>query len=196
MIELCLIAVAAYLLGSVSSSVMLSILLFRSDVRKQGSGNAGATNVARNFGIKAGVATLLCDMLKAVVAISFGLWLGGEMGKAVAGIACLLGHFFPVFFEFKGGKGISVGAVVAAFVGWPHFFFVVGLFAVGVLLTRIVSVGSVMAAAGLPLALLLFGGSKPEWVLGLAGAAAVVWQHRQNIRRLLRGEEKQFRAKN
>jgi glycerol-3-phosphate acyltransferase PlsY len=112
MIKICLIALAAYLLGSVSSSVMLSSLLFRADVRKHGSGNAGATNVARNFGIKAGVATLLCDMLKALVAMGFGLWLGGELGKAVAGIACLLGHFFPVFFEFKGGKGISVGAVV------------------------------------------------------------------------------------
>ena len=103
MIKICLIALAAYLLGSVSSSVMLSSLLFRADVRKHGSGNAGATNVARNFGMKAGVATLLCDMLKALVAMGFGLWLGGELGKAVAGIACLLGHFFPVFFEFKGG---------------------------------------------------------------------------------------------
>ncbi len=195
MIQYGLIALAAYLLGSISSSVILSILLFRSDVRKQGSGNAGATNVARNFGMKAGVATLLCDMLKAVVAMGFGLWLGGEVGKAVAGIACLLGHFFPAFFEFKGGKGISVGAVVAAFIGWPHFFFVVAMFAVGVVLTRIVSVGSVLAAAGLPLALLIFGGSAPEWALGLVGAVAVVWQHRQNIRRLLRGEEKQFRAK-
>ena len=86
MVMYCLIAVAAYLLGSISSSVLLSILLFRSDVRMQGSGNAGATNVARNFGMKAGVATLLCDMLKAVVAISFGLWLGGETGKVVAAI--------------------------------------------------------------------------------------------------------------
>lgn len=195
MLLYCMIAVAAYLLGSISSSVLLSLLVFRSDVRMQGSGNAGATNVARNFGMKAGVTTLLCDMLKAVVAMGFGLWLGGEVGKAVAGIACLLGHFFPVFFEFKGGKGISVGAVVAAFIGWPHFFFVVAMFAVGVVLTRIVSVGSVMAAAGLPLALLIFGGSTPEWALGLVGAVAVVWQHRQNIRRLLRGEEKQFRAK-
>lgn len=196
MIKICLIALAAYLLGSVSSSVMLSSLLFRADVRKHGSGNAGATNVARNFGMKAGVATLLCDMLKALVAMGLGLWLGGELGKAVAGIACLLGHFFPVFFEFKGGKGISVGAVVAAFIGWPHFLFVVVMFVIGMALTRIVSVGSVMAAAGLPLALLLFGGSGPEWALGLVGAAAVIWQHRQNIRRLLRGEEKQFRAKN
>lgn len=190
-----LIAVIAYLLGSVSTSVVLSKLVFRMDVRKHGSGNAGATNVARNFGMKAGVATLLGDMLKTAVAMGFGLWLGGDMGKAVAGIACLLGHFYPVFFGFKGGKGISVGAVVAAFVGLPHFLFVVALFVLGMLLTRIVSVGSVMAAAGLPVALLLFGGSKPEWVLGCVGAVFVVWMHRQNMVRLIRGEEKRFQPK-
>ena len=190
-----LIALMAYLLGSVSTSVLLSKWVFRSDVRKQGSGNAGATNVARNFGMKAGVATLLGDMLKTVVAMSLGLWLGGEVGKAVSGIACLLGHFYPVFFSFKGGKGISVGAVVAAFVGWQHFVFVVAMFAIGVAATRIVSVGSVMAAAGLPVALAIFGGSKPELVLGIVGAILVVWMHRQNILRLMRGEEKKFQPK-
>lgn len=190
-----IIAIAAYLLGSISSSIVLSKLVFRTDVRKQGSGNAGATNVARNFGLKAGVATLLGDMLKTVAAMAIGVLLGGDLGKAVAGIACLLGHFFPVFFGFKGGKGISVGAVVAAFVGWQHFAFVLAMFALGMALTRIVSVGSVMAAASLPVALLLFGGTGPEAVLSVVGAVLVIWMHRENIRRLLRGEEKKFRPK-
>lgn len=190
-----IIALVAYLLGSISASIVLSKLVFRTDVRKQGSGNAGATNVARNFGMKAGVATLLGDMLKTVVAMGIGVLLGGELGKAVAGIACLLGHFFPVFFGFKGGKGISVGAVVAVFVGWQHFAFVIAMFALGMALTRIVSVGSVMAAAGLPVALLLFGGTKPEIVLSLVGASLVIWMHRQNIKRLIRGEEKKFQPK-
>lgn len=190
-----IIALVAYLLGSISASIVLSKLVFRTDVRKQGSGNAGATNVARNFGMKAGVATLLGDMLKTAVAMGIGVLLGGELGKAVAGIACLLGHFFPVFFGFKGGKGISVGAVVAVFVGWQHFAFVIAMFALGMALTRIVSVGSVMAAAGLPVALLLFGGTKPEIVLSLVGASLVIWMHRQNIKRLIRGEEKKFQPK-
>lgn len=189
------IAIAAYLLGSISSSIVLSKLVFRTDVRKKGSGNAGATNVARNFGMKAGVMTLLGDMLKTFVAMGIGALLGGDLGEAIAGIACLLGHAFPIFFEFKGGKGISVGAVVAAFIGWPHFFFVIGLFIIGVVLTKIVSVGSVMAAAGLPVAIWLFGASKPEVVLGIVGAALVVWMHRQNILRLVRGEEKKFQPK-
>lgn len=189
------IAIAAYLLGSISSSIVLSKLVFRTDVRKQGSGNAGATNVARNFGMKAGVMTLLGDMLKTFVAMGMGVLLGGDVGKAIAGIACLLGHSFPIFFGFKGGKGISVGAVVAAFIGWPHFFFVIGLFIIGVALTKIVSVGSVMAAAGLPVAVLIFGASKPEMVLSIVGAALVVWMHRQNILRLARGEEKKFQPK-
>ena len=190
-----LIALVAYLLGSISTSVVLSKWVFRSDVRKQGSGNAGATNVARNFGMKAGVATLLGDMLKTIVAMSLGVWLGGEVGKAVSGIACLLGHFYPVFFGFKGGKGISVGAVVAAFVGWRHFAFVVVMFVIGFAVTRIVSVGSVLAAVGLPVALAIFGGSKPDMVLGIVGAILVVWMHRQNILRLTRGEEKKFQPK-
>lgn len=190
-----LIALVAYLLGSISTSVVLSKWVFRSDVRKQGSGNAGATNVARNFGMKAGVATLLGDMLKTIVAMSLGVWLGGEVGKAVSGIACLLGHFYPVFFGFKGGKGISVGAVVAAFVGWRHFAFVVVMFVIGFAVTRIVSVGSVLAAVGLPVALAIFGGSKPDMVLGIVGAILVVWMHHQNILRLTRGEEKKFQPK-
>lgn len=189
------IAVAAYLLGSVSTSVVLSKLVFRTDVRKQGSGNAGATNVARNFGMKAGIMTLLGDMLKTLIAMLIGVLLGGDPGKAVAGIACLLGHSFPVFFGFKGGKGISVGAVVAAFVGWPHFFFVIGLFIIGVALTRIVSVGSVLAAAGLPVAVWIFGGGATDTLLSTVGAVLVIWMHRQNIVRLLRGEEKKFQPK-
>lgn len=189
------IAVAAYLLGSVSTSVVLSKLVFRTDVRKQGSGNAGATNVARNFGMKAGIMTLLGDMLKTLIAMLIGVLLGGDPGKAVAGIACLLGHSFPVFFGFKGGKGISVGAVVAAFVGWPHFFFVIALFIIGVALTRIVSVGSVLAAAGLPVAVWIFGGGAPDVLLSTVGAVLVIWMHRQNIARLLRGEEKKFQPK-
>lgn len=189
------IALAAYLLGSISSSVVLSKLVFRADVRAKGSGNAGATNVARNFGMWAGITTLLCDMLKTALAMGIGVWLGGETGKAVAGIACLLGHSFPVFFGFKGGKGISVGAVVAMFVGWQHFAFVLGLFILGMLLTRIVSVGSIMAAAGLPVAVRLFGGSRQDAVLSLLGAVLVIWLHRENLGRLFRGEEKKFQPK-
>ena len=94
-------AAAGYLLGSVSASVLLSKLAFRRDVRAEGSGNAGATNVARVFGMWAGIATLLADVGKTVLAILLGQWLAGDMGLCIAGIACILGHCWPMYFHFR-----------------------------------------------------------------------------------------------
>ena len=107
-----LVIVVGYLLGSLSISVILSRNVMGSDVRSHGSGNAGATNMARVFGMKAGVMTLAGDMLKALIAMWLGKLLLGDIGLAVSGIACIVGHCFPVFHDFKGGKGISVGAAI------------------------------------------------------------------------------------
>ena len=101
-----LVIVAGYLLGSISVSVCLSVGMGR-DVRKEGSGNAGATNMARVFGMKAGVITLLGDMVKAALAVLLGYLLLGDMGLMAGGIACIVGHCFPVFHQFKGGKEIG-----------------------------------------------------------------------------------------
>lgn len=188
-------AVLGYLLGSLSVSILLTTFRFRTDVRTQGSGNAGATNVARVFGMKAGIFTLLGDMGKTALSMGAGIWLAGEIGMAVAGCACVLGHCFPVFFHFKGGKGISVGAMVALFIDWRIFVFVVALFALCVAATRIVSVGSMAAAAGLPAAAWFLHCDAPTMLLACFTGAMALFMHRGNFLRLIRGEEKKFEPK-
>ena len=190
-----LAAVLGYLLGSVSFSVLLSKRHFHTDVRTQGSGNAGATNVARVFGMRAGVVTLLCDMAKTAAAMGVGQLLCGDVGLALAGGACLIGHCWPVFFGFRGGKGVSVGAAIGLLIDWRVLLIIVAVFALGMLLTRIVSVGSMLAAFALPIASLIVGVSVPKLVLAIFTGALVIFMHRANIGRLLRHEEAPFHPK-
>ena len=112
-LRLLLSGILGYLIGSVSLSIVLSNLLYHRDVRTQGSGNAGATNAARVFGLSAGVLTFLGDFLKTLLALWLGKLLAGENGILAAGALALLGHCFPVYFHFKGGKGVSCGAAIA-----------------------------------------------------------------------------------
>lgn len=188
-------AVAGYLLGSVSFSVILTRGFFRKDVREQGSGNAGATNVARVFGMKAGVFTLLGDVAKTLAAIWIGKLLLGDAGLAVGGIACVLGHCFPVFFQFRGGKGVSVGAAVGLMIDWRVLVIILATFFIFALVTKIVSVGSMAAAVMLPVACLILSINGPRLYLALATGLLVLFMHRGNFRRLCRGEEAKFHAK-
>ena len=197
MLKYILIVAAGYLLGSISSAVLLSKNLYKTDVRTHGSGNAGATNAARVFGIGMGLATLGCDALKTVAAMLLGQWLCGEIGFALAGAACVIGHCWPVFFRFRGGKGVSVGAVIALLIDWRVF---VGLFIVFFAvfaLSRTVSLCSVSVAILLPVLSLVFNViwhdiSLPRCLLAVFTGALVFWQHRSNLKRLIRGEEARF----
>jgi len=187
-------AFAAYIVGSFSPAIFLSRHFMGKDVRKQGSGNAGATNMARVYGMSFGVITLLCDALKAAAAIFFAYWLLGEWGIFVGGIFCLLGHCFPVFYGFKGGKGVSVGAIIALAVDWRVFIVVVLAFALGAGLTRKVSVGSVLAALSITVAALVVHVSTPRLLLAVFGMILVVARHATNIERVVHGEEPDFHA--
>ena len=191
-----LAVVAGYLIGSISCSVLLTKLHYKSDVRTQGSGNAGATNVARVFGMKAGVLTLLGDVLKTVIAMLIGRLLGGDLGLALAGGACLFGHAWPIYFKFKGGKGISVGAGLALMVDWKILLIIFAVFAVVFAITRIVSAASVCAAAAIVPAVFIVGAISPvslaETVMICIAGPLVIWLHRSNIVRLIKGEEKKF----
>ena len=186
-------AVAGYLLGSVSVSVLLTKFAFRKDVRTQGSGNAGATNVARFFGMGAGVITLLGDVLKTVISMLLGRWLGGDIGFAVAVVACLVGHCWPVYFHFKGGKGVSVGAAVGLMIDWRLILVLLAVFFLSFALCRIVSVGSINCAVALPVTCALLHVSTPQLVLGIITGVVVFLMHRANIARLLKGTEPKFK---
>ena len=191
-----LIAIIGYLLGSMSMAVLLTRDKSGRDVRDQGSGNAGATNVARVYGMKAGFLTLGGDMAKTALSGLAGFLIAGRPGLAVASLACVAGHCWPVYFRFKGGKGISVAGCIALLFDWRMFLLIVAWFLVTAFLSRRVSFGSVTAALVYPLAYWL-----PTRALDICFAVSLIiaviaiFQHRGNIKRLIRGEEPAFKPK-
>ena len=192
--KLALSLLLGYLLGSVMVGVILTKRFFGGDVRGKGSGNAGATNVARVYGWKAGLLTLLGDAVKTAAAMLLGRLLCGMAGETAAAFACLLGHCFPVFFHFRGGKAVSVSAAIGLIFSRKLFLMLVVAFFLMFLLTRRVSVCSISAAVVFPLGLLSVGGF--PWyavALGCFITVLVIFMHRANIRRLLNGTEPEFR---
>jgi acyl phosphate:glycerol-3-phosphate acyltransferase len=179
---------AGYLLGSVDFGVIVPRLL-GVDIYGTGSGNPGATNVLRTIGRKEAALVLLGDLAKGVAAAMLGSWAGGPVIGFAAGLAAVVGHCFPVWHRFKGGKGVAAaGGMVAWLEPWA-LLILLGVFAAVVALTRKASLGSLVAALGLVPALALFG--HRGWSLGLAGAAValIVLRHLPNIRRLASGRE-------
>ncbi|MBD5148072.1 MAG: glycerol-3-phosphate acyltransferase [Oscillibacter sp.] len=194
-----LTAAASYFLGCFNGAVIVSKYLLRDDVRNHGSGNAGLTNFHRTFGGPLTFAVILCDVLKAVLAVLLGAALIGSvvnapiLGKYWAALFCLLGHMFPCMFHFKGGKGILSGGTIALMVDWRIALVVWGGFLLLVVLTRYVSLGSLWAGGSFPFATwLCYPNQTAVIVLGFLCGGLVVWQHRANIRRLLAGNENKF----
>ncbi len=187
------IAAAGYLLGSLSASILLSRAALGGDVRSKGSGNAGATNMARVYGLGAGFLTLGCDMLKAILATWLGSLLLGDAGLALGGICCMVGHCFPVFHGFKGGKGISAGAAIGLMIDWRVFVTIIAVFLIVAFLSRKVSLGSIAASVAITAASLIFAVSTPKLVLAIVAMCLAVFQHRGNISRLLKGTEPDFK---
>jgi glycerol-3-phosphate acyltransferase PlsY len=188
-----LVIVVGYLLGSLSFSIILSRILGR-DIRSQGSGNAGATNMARVFGWGAGAGTLMFDMLKAIVAMLIGRALLGEAGVCAGGIACMVGHCWPVFYHFKGGKGISAGAAVALMIDWRVLIAVLVIFFAVAVISKKVSLGSICASIGIFFATLIFAPRLPMLLLAFVGMCIAVYRHKENILRLRAGTEPDFHA--
>ena len=193
--KIILIALIAYLLGSFCASIPLSRRCCGGDVRLYGSGNAGATNMARVYGLKAGLATLLLDMLKTVAAMLLGEYFMGGAGKAVAGAFCIIGHCFPLYFGFRGGKGVSVGTALGLMTGLPVLGIIMAVFFTTAAISRKVSLGSVTAAVSLPLASWLTLAGEEIIMMNVFSAALVVFMHRGNISRLIKGTEPDFHPK-
>jgi glycerol-3-phosphate acyltransferase PlsY len=183
----------SYLLGSMSFSIILSKILGR-DIRQQGSGNAGATNMTRVFGWAAGAATLVFDVLKAVAAMLIGRALLGDVGICLGGMGSLVGHCWPVFHQFKGGKGVSVGAAIGLMIDWRVLVTIVAVFLIVALLSKKVSLGSVCAAVSIVPATLVFAPRAPMIALAVFGAVVTICRHAENIKRLIAGTEPDFRA--
>ena len=187
------IAVIAYLLGSISTGMLVSKAMGGPDLHKVGSGNTGATNALRTMGKKGGAIVFAGDVVKALLACLVGrLWMG-QNGALLAGLFVILGHNWPVFFGFKGGKGILSGGTLVWLLDWRVGLIAWGLFAALWLLTKYVSLGSVCAAASMPVTTFFFCGQSLLYtVLAVLIAALVIWCHRENITRLLHHQERKF----
>lgn len=191
------LAIVSYFLGCFNGAVIVSKYILRDDVRTHGSGNAGLTNFYRTFGGPLTAVVILCDVLKAVIAVLIGAWIFGMMGNALLGkywaaLFCLLGHMFPCMFHFKGGKGILSGGTIALMIDWRIALVVWSGFLILTVLTRYVSLGSLWAGASFPFISWYCYPDPLIVVLAFACGGLVVWQHRANIKRLLNGTENKF----
>ena len=204
-----IVAIIAYLLGSISFSVIISKKVAGFDVREKGSGNAGSTNVLRAVGKGAAAITLVCDILKGVVAVLIA-FLAGKIVKGldnallvqIAGICVILGHTFPVFFKFKGGKGIATSLGVLLITNWQIGLICLVFALVLIALTRMVSVGSIAAAVLFPVLVIFINQnylvSASNWsylIYSIILAVLIIFNHRANIKRLLAGEENKLSFK-
>ena len=193
---LILTAVISYLIGSVNSAILLVRGLFHKDIRSSGSGNAGATNAGRSYGAGVGALTLLCDVLKAVVACLIGHALAGQTGQALAGLFCLVGHCWPVFFHFRGGKGMAVGTGALFTIDWRVTLILIAFFLLVFLVGRRVSLSTVLTVIVYPAVYYLMHGA---WDITLTlttvMAVLIVFQHRSNIARIIKGTEPKFSFK-
>ena len=183
-----IVAIIAYFLGSLPFGVILS-RLNGVDILSIGSGNPGFTNVLRNLGVKVGAMVLILDMLKGTLATFLGSYLAGEWGMLVGFSCALVGHSLSPFIHFRGGKGIATGAGGLLFISPLTFLLSALTVVVPAILTKYMSLGAILSALGTPIYLYLTGES---WrVVGMVGLLScyVIFLHRSNIVRLLKGEE-------
>ena len=208
-----IVAIIAYLIGSVNFSVLISKKMAGFDVREKGSGNAGTTNMLRSVGKKAAVITLVCDILKGVVSIVIAIIVGNiaknldkELLLQIAGIAVVLGHTFPIFFGFKGGKGVATSLGVLLMSNWQIGLICLVFAVVLMALTRMVSLGSCAAAVLFPVLTLFINqhytvltdgkSGRVYFVYSVILAIIVLYNHRSNIKRILNGTENKLSFKN
>lgn len=208
-----IVGIIAYLIGSINFSVLISKKMAGFDVREKGSGNAGTTNMLRSVGKKAAAITLICDILKGVISIVIAIIVGNiaknldrELLLQIAGIAVVLGHTFPIFFGFKGGKGVATSLGVLLISNWQIGLICLVFAVVLMTLTRMVSLGSCAAAVLFPVLTLFINqhytvltdgkSGRVYFVYSVILAIIVLYNHRSNIKRILNGTENKLSFKN
>lgn len=191
-ILLILVAITGYLLGSLNSSLIVS-RFYGVDVRQHGSGNAGMTNTLRTLGKKPALFVLLGDLAKGILAFVAGYYIyGGQTGGMLAGTAAILGHVWPVFFGFKGGKGVLTALAILMLIDWPIALTSLIVFIIILLLTKYVSLGSIVAAFLFPVISVVIGRSIEAVIFSGIIAILIIVKHHTNIKRLLDGSESKF----
>lgn len=198
------VAIGSYLIGGINCSILIS-KIFKKDVRNVGSGNAGATNMVRAFGPAIGVLTMLGDFAKTLIALLVTRYIFNgqdywQAAIAFSGFFCSLGHAFPPFFGFRGGKAVTVVGMVFLVVDWRCFVIGISVFILIVLLTRFVSLGSMLAGISGPITMCfvpLQDGAQRWFIVASLAALAfmVILLHSQNVKRLFKGEERKFSFK-
>lgn len=195
----------AYLMGSINTAIIYSKLKYKDDIRKYGSGNAGMTNMMRVYGKGAGIVTIVGDLFKAVIPVFVSMILFGEVVAYFAGLCCIIGHAYPCYYGFKGGKGVMVTAATILTVEPILFAILFVVFLVIVLFTKYVSLGSIISALLIPVFMpqvhkLIYGEGANEllsfaMVICLVMAMFILFLHKENIRRLLNHEENHIEFK-
>ena len=202
MVEVIVTAIIAYLIGSINFSVILSKKMAGFDVREKGSGNAGTTNMLRSVGKGPAALTLICDILKGVVSILLAIAIGSIFKNTdrallvqVAAIAVVIGHTFPIFFKFKGGKGVATSLGVLLLTNWQIGLICLVFGLLLIILTRMVSLGSCAAAVLYPVLTLFINqhyivtGNSSYFIYSIILAVIVLFNHRENIKRIMQGKE-------
>ena len=193
--EILLFIIAAYLVGSIPTSIVLARLFLRDDIRKSGSGNIGATNAARILGKKFGALTFLGDLLKGFLPVCAGtLIYNSPTLTATFGLAAFLGHIFPVYLNFKGGKGVATAFGIFLCLAPSVILVELLIFVLVAFLWRYVSLASLTASTTIPFLLLAFSYPPPVILLSIIMAILIFIKHRANIKRILKGTENKIGA--
>ena len=208
-------ALQAYLIGGVNGAIITSKIFYKKDIREYGSGNAGLTNFYRVFGKGGAVLVVLIDVLKTVAPVVIGgllfsqfidadIFKGGNagllnlnvFGSEYAGFFVMLGHCFPLYYGFRGGKGVMALGTIVFFVDWRVALVAWGMFILLTLLTRYVSLGAIIGSAAYPAAQAIFGlGGTWELLVAVISALLLITRHSENIKRLVQGKESKFSFK-
>lgn len=189
-----IVFIVGYLIGSINPAIIVGRLWKNIDVREYGSGNAGATNVLRTLGVVPAILVVIGDLLKGIIGVILGGFLtGNEIGKMLGGLAAVIGHNWPLFFQFRGGKGILTSTAVILMIAPQIAGIVVIISIVIIALTRYVSLGSLVGAILFPLLVVVIEFNNTKLILfGVVLSSLAIYRHRENIKRLIRGTERKL----